>query len=281
MIRYYFYLSMSPFLIAQSDFGQAEIKTLTTMDIAYAGKIFLNSTLRVSDGIYLEEVVSEYEKFYVRMFAGGNRTVGKILDRKNETLTMYDKSKKKYSKEIFEEIRNNKGIPLLKDITKFEPGGNNDRSDSTTSGASNQTVETQREIEQTVSKDYERINNFDCKKIVTVISDVNGSVRIEEWVTTDTAIFSYVENELRISVSSYNGEYKKPRGSSDWIKSIDPKKSTESISGEVIKSIVSWKNDKGDTSFSMMREVLSAKIVENDPTSFVLPDKFKKVANLD
>ena len=40
MIRYYFYLSMSPFLIAQSDFGQAEIKTLTTMDIAYAGKIF-------------------------------------------------------------------------------------------------------------------------------------------------------------------------------------------------------------------------------------------------
>ena len=40
MIRYYFYLSMSPFLIAQSDFGQAEIKTVTTMDIAYAGKIF-------------------------------------------------------------------------------------------------------------------------------------------------------------------------------------------------------------------------------------------------
>ena len=41
----------------------------------------------------------------------GNRTVGKILDRKNETLTMYDKSKKKYSEEIFEEIRNNKGSP--------------------------------------------------------------------------------------------------------------------------------------------------------------------------
>ena len=281
MVRFYFYVSMSTFLFAQSGFRQAEIKILTTMDIAYAGKIFLNTTQRVSDGIYLEEVVSEYEKFYVRVFAGGNKTVGKILDRKNETLTMYDKSKKKYSEEIFEQIRNNKGIPLLKDITKFEPGGNNDRSDSTTSSASNQTVETQREIEQTISKDHERINNFDCKKIVTVISSVNGSVRIEEWVTTDTAIFSYVENELRLSVTSYNGEYKKSRGSSDWIKAIDPEKSTESISGEVIKSIVSWKNDKGDTSFSMIREVLSAKIIENDPTSYILPDKFKKVASLD
>tara|TARA_B100001113_G_scaffold67476_1_gene52025 strand:- start:194 stop:1012 length:819 start_codon:yes stop_codon:yes gene_type:complete len=272
---------MSTFLFAQSGFRQAEIKILTTMDIAYAGKIFLNTTQRVSDGIYLEEVVSEYEKFYVRVFAGGNKTVGKILDRKNETLTMYDKSKKKYSEEIFEQIRNNKGIPLLKDITKLDLGNNSGRSGSTTSSTSNQTAEPQREIEQTISKDHERINNFDCKKIVTVISSVNGSVRIEEWVTTDTAIFSYVENELRLSVTSFNGEYKKSRGSSDWIKAIDPEKSTESISGEVIKSIVSWKNDKGDTSFSMMREVLSAKIIENDPTSYMLPDKFKKVANLD
>ena len=82
MVRFYFYVSMSTFLFAQIGFGQAEIKILTTMDIAYAGKIFLNTTQRVSDGIYLEEVVSEYEKFYVRVFAGGNRTVGKILDRK-------------------------------------------------------------------------------------------------------------------------------------------------------------------------------------------------------
>ena len=281
MVRFYVYVSMSTFLLAQSGFGQAEIKILTTMDIAYAGKIFLNTTQRVSDGIYLEEVVSEYEKFYVRVLAGGNKTVGKILDRKNEILTMYDKSKKKYSEEIFEQIRNNKGIPLQKDITKLDFGNNSGRSGSTTSSTSNQTAEPQREIEQTISKDHERINNFDCKKILTLISSVNGSVRIEEWVTTDTAIFSYVENELRLSVTSYNGEYKKPRGSSDWIKAIDPEKSTESISGEVIKSIVSWKNDKGDTSFSMMREVLSAKIIENDPTSYMLPDKFKKVANLD
>ena len=95
MIRYYIFLFFSnAFLFAQNNFEQVEIKVLTTMDIAYAGKIFLNSTQHVSDGVYLEEVVSKYEKFYVRMFAGGNRTVGKILNRKNQTLTMYDRSKK-------------------------------------------------------------------------------------------------------------------------------------------------------------------------------------------
>ena len=282
MIRYYIFLFFSnAFLFAQNNFEQVEIKVLTTMDIAYAGKILLNSTQHVSDGVYLEEVASKYEKFYVRMFAGGNRAVGKILNRKNQTLTMYDRSKKKYSEEYFENIRKNMGIPSLKDITKFEPGGNNNQRDSTKTSTPSDLQERKREIVQTVSSGYEKINNFNCKKIITIISDSNGSVRLEEWVTTDTSIFSFAENELKLSISSYNGEYKKPRRSSDWIKSIDSKKKIKSSPGEVVKSSILWKNNKGEASFSMMREVLSARIVENDPSSFVLPGKFKKVTNLE
>jgi len=42
-------------------------------------------------------VESKYEKFYVRMFAGGNKIVGKILSQENQSLLMYNKSEKKYS----------------------------------------------------------------------------------------------------------------------------------------------------------------------------------------
>ena len=50
------YLLLFPFLFAQDNTQQVEINISTTMDIAYAGKIFLNTTQYASKGLYKEEV---------------------------------------------------------------------------------------------------------------------------------------------------------------------------------------------------------------------------------
>ena len=89
------YLFLFSFIFSQSNTQQVEISISTTMDIAYAGKIFLKTTQRASQGLYKEEVESKYEKFYVRMFAGGNKTVGKILSQEDQSLLMYNKTEKK------------------------------------------------------------------------------------------------------------------------------------------------------------------------------------------
>ena len=203
VIKYRFYLLLfTSIVFAQPNFKQVEINISTTMDIAYAGKIFLKTTQLVSDGLYKEEVQSEYEKFYVRIFAGGNKTVGKVINNSKEALIMYDKTKKKYTEELFKDIRENNGIPLLKDVTKMEPGGNNNRSNSSDSSRSEDRNNINREIARSISNDFININGFDCQKITTNISDTNGTVQIEEWVTSDTSLFMFVESKLISLINS-------------------------------------------------------------------------------
>ena len=251
-------LLLFSFLFAQSNTHQVKINISTTMDIAYAGKIFLKTTQYASKGLYREEVESKYEKFYVRMFAGGNKIVGKILSQENQSLLMYSKSEKKYSEEMFQDIRKNNGIPTLKDVTKMNPGGGrgNDKSSDSTSTTS--PVEPDREIARSISNNSYDINGFNCQKITTKISDANGSVLIEEWISNDTSLFIFVENELSYLTSSYGGTHNKSGDSSSWIKAIDPNKKITTIPGEIIKSRIVWKNDEGKNTFSMTKEVLSA-----------------------
>ena len=282
VIKYRFYLLLFIGIVfAQPNLKQVEINISTTMDIAYAGKIFLKTTQLVSDGLYKEEVQSEYEKFYVRIFAGGNKTVGKVINNSKQALIMYDKTKKKYTEELFKDIRENNGIPLLKDVTKMEPGGNNNRSNSSDSSRSEDRNNINREIARSISNDFININGFDCQKITTNISDTNGTVQIEEWVTSDTSIFIFVERELISLINSYGGTYSKPRDSSNWIKAIDSNKKIDTIAGEIIKSSIVWKNNEGENSFSMSREVLSAAEVNYNFKEFEISKKFKKVPELD
>ena len=282
VIKYRFYLLLfTSIVFAQPNFKQVEINISTTMDIAYAGKIFLKTTQLVSDGLYKEEVQSEYEKFYVRIFAGGNKTVGKVINNSKQALIMYDKTKKKYTEELFKDIRENNGIPLLKDVTKMEPGGNNNRSNSSDSSRSEDRNNINREIARSISNDFININGFDCQKITTNISDTNGTVQIEEWVTSDTSLFVFVENKLISLINSYGGIYSKPRDSSNWIKAIDSNKKIDTIAGEIIKSSIVWKNNEGENSFSMSREVLSAAEVNYNFKEFEISKKFKKVPELD
>ena len=282
VIKYRFYLLLfTSIVFAQPNFKQVEINISTTMDIAYAGKIFLKTTQLVSDGLYKEEVQSEYEKFYVRIFAGGNKTVGKVINNSKQALIMYDKTKKKYTEELFKDIRENNGIPLLKDVTKMEPGGNNNRSNSSDSSRSEDRNNINREIARSISNDFININGFDCQKITTNISDTNGTVQIEEWVTSDTSLFMFVESKLISLINSYGGVYSKPRDSSNWIKAIDSNKKIDTIAGEIIKSSIVWKNNEGENSFSMSREVLSAAEVNYNFKEFEISKKFKKVPELD
>ena len=251
------------------------------MDIAYAGKIFLKTTQRASKGLYKEEVESKYEKFYVRMFAGGNKTVGKILSQEDQSLLMYNKTEKKYSEEMFQEIRKNSGIPTLKDITKMNPGGGRGNASSSDSTSSTSSSETERQISRSISNNFYDINGFKCRKISTKISDANGSVEIEEWVSSDTSFFVFVENQLSALISSYGGTHTKSGDSSNWIKAIDPNRKITTIPGEIIKSSIVWENDEGKNTFSMKREVLSAVYSEFNSNEFEISKKFKKVLELD
>ena len=274
------YLLLFPFLFAQDNTQQVEINISTTVDFAYAGKIFLNTTQYASKGLYKEEVESKYEKFYVRMFAGGNKIVGKILSQEDQSLLMYSKSEKKFSEEMFQDIKKNNGVPTLKDVTKMNPRGErgNDNSSGTTS-TTNQ-AESDRDISRLISNNSYDINGFNCQKITTKISDENGSVLIEEWITNDTSLFIFVNNELSSLTASYGGTHTKSGDSSSWIKAIDPNKKITTIPGEIIKSSIVWKNDEGKNTFSMTREVLSAVFSDFNSSEFEISKNFKKVSQL-
>ena len=275
------YLLLFSFLFAQENTQQVEINISTTVDIAFAGKIFINTTQYASKGLYKEEVESKYEKFYVRMFAGGNKIVGKILSQEDQSLLMYSKSEKKYSEEMFQDIRNNDGIPTLKDVRKMNPGRGGDNDNSSDTNSTTSQVEPDREIARSISNNSYDINGFNCEKITTKISDANGSVLIEEWISNDTSLFIFVENELSALTSSYGGTHTKSGDSSSWIKAIDPNKKITTIPGEIIKSSIVWKNDEGKNTFSMTREVLSAVFSDFNSSEFEITKKFKKVSELD
>ena len=182
---------------------------------------------------------------------------------------------------MFQDIRKNNGIPTLKDVTKMNPGegrGNNNSSDTAITTSQ---VEPDREIDRSISNNSYAINGFNCQKITTKISDANGSVLIEEWISNDTSLFIFVENELSALASSYGGTHTKPGNSSSWIKAIDPNKKITTIPGKIIKSSIVWKNDEGKNTFSMTREVLSAVFSDFNSSEFKISNKFKKVSELD
>ena len=277
-------------VFAQPVFEQIEIKSITRLNIPYAGKITLSSTINAADGLYREEVQSEYDRFYVRMMAGGNKTAGKLIDQSKELLIMYDMSDKEFASEEFEVIRNNSGKPTLKDVTNMSPGGggnrnqnnsNEDRDDDNDSNEEESSSDEKPTIERTVSSAYEMVNGFKCKKITTRISRDGGYMQMQEWITPDTSFFIFVNNIEKNVVESYDGSYSKTPSSNDWVSRIDPDRNFEIISGEVVKNTMEMLDEEGETSFSMDMEILSVKRVPYDSLKFTLPEEFKLVDQLD
>ena len=221
------------------------------------------------------------------MAMGGNRTAGKIINYDDQSLIMYSESKKQFATEDFQTIKNNDGTPSLKDVTKMNPGGNNDRdrendkSNSENNADQNSNEEPKPTVERIISKDLEQVNQFTCKKVVTKISSSSGVFTIVEWITEDTLIVNYADSVQRDLVESYGGTLSPQPSSSSWVSRIEPKKKHEVVNGKIIKSSMTSFNEKGKPSFSMQMEISSAKEVDFNPLMFTVPKNYRKVDELE
>ena len=184
-------------------------------------------------------------------------------------------------------IKNNDGTPSLKDVTRMNPGGNNDRdrendkSNSENNADQNSNERPKPTVERIISKDLEQVNQFTCKKVVTKISSSSGVFTIVEWITEDTLIVNYADSVQRDLVESYGGTLSPQPSSSSWVSRIEPKKKHEVVNGKIIKSSMTSINEKGKPSFSMQMEILSAKEVDFNPLMFIVPKNYRKVDELE
>ena len=276
-----------PFLFAQSDVDQVEIKTITKIDVPFAGTMTFSNTIHAANGKFKEEVESSFDRFYTRMAMGGNRTAGKIINYDDQSLIMYSESKKQFAAEDFQTIKNNDGTPSLKDVTRMNPGGNNDRdresnkSNSEDKADQNSNERPKPTVERIISKDLEQVNQFTCKKVITKISSSSGVFTMVEWITEDTLILNYADSVQRDLVESYGGTLSPQPSSSSWVSRIEPKKKHEVVNGKIIKSSMTSFNEKGKPSFSMQMEISSAKEVDFNPLMFTVPKNYRKVDELE
>ena len=105
-----------------------------------------------------------------------------------------------------------------------------------------------------------------------------------EWITTDTALISFVlEKEMEL-VESYKGKRSNTSmvmSSDRMIKSIDPNYEYEEVPGKVVKSKMENFNDDGKSAFSMVWEIKSIKKKSYNSNDFVVGKKLKKVENFE
>ena len=105
-----------------------------------------------------------------------------------------------------------------------------------------------------------------------------------EWITTDTALISFVlEKEMEL-VESYKGKRSNASmvmSSDRMIKSIDPNYKYEEVPGKVVKSKMENFNDDGKSAFSMVWEIKSIKKKSYNSNDFVVGKKLKKVENFE
>ena len=280
---YYRFFYLIPFL-AQLTFGQVDIfqvkiQSTTKINVPFAGTMSFLNTIDAMEGRYKEEVESKYDRFYTRMAMGGNRIAGKLLINDDQSLVMYNDSKKEYSEQDFQSIRENNGKPSIKDLTRMNPGGGNN-SESRDSGSDKGTNENERPrptIERSVSDELVKINQFMCQKVTTRISSPNGAFTMIEWITDDTLVFSFADKVQQELIESYGGTFTRQPTSDNWLNRLEPKNKYNKIAGKIVKSTMTSYNEKDKPSFSMEMEISLAKKVEIDTSTFKIPDNYRKV----
>ena len=102
---YYRFFYLIPFLaqltFGQIDIFQVKIQSTTKINVPFAGTMSFLNTIDAMEGRYKEEVESKYDRFYTRMAMGGNRIAGKLLINDDQSLVMYNDSKKSIRSKIF------------------------------------------------------------------------------------------------------------------------------------------------------------------------------------
>ena len=258
---------------------QVVVTEVMFMDAPYIGEVITTTTKYVAEGLFRQESAVDVDRFLIRLAMGGNKTLGSILDGKNEIRIVYNAKDEEFAQETFDMIRDNDGKISLQGMRQFDVGGSNRRENSDQENADDD-VEQENVIQRNISNETENIAGFNTRKVTTLITSDDGTMMIEEWFTTDTVLFHYVLDIEKGLVESYGGKKQNmPRSISESML-VQSEQDYDSVDGRLVKYTMEMK-DEDDEGFRMNWELKSIREMPFKPSDFEIYRKYEKVDELD
>ena len=258
---------------------QVVVTEVMFMDAPYIGEVITTTTKYVAEGLFRQESAVDVDRFLIRLAMGGNKTLGSILDGKNEIRIVYNAKDEEFAQETFDMIRDNDGKISLQGMRQFNGGGSNRRENSDQEIADDD-VEQENVIQRNISNETENIAGFNTRKVTTLITSDDGTMMIEEWFTTDTVLFHYVLDIEKGFVESYGGKKQNmPRSISESML-VQSEHDYDSVDGILVKYTMEMK-DEDDAGFRMNWELKSIREMPLKPSDFEIYRKYEKVDELD
>ena len=258
---------------------QVVVTEVMFMDAPYIGEVITTTTKYVAEGLFRQESAVDVDRFLIRLAMGGNKTLGSILDGKNEIRIVYNAKDEEFAQETFDMIRDNDGKISLQGMRQFDVGGSNRRENSDQENADDD-VEQENVIQRNISNETENIAGFNTRKVTTLITSDDGTMMIEEWFTTDTVLFHYVLDIEKGLVESYGGKKQNmPRSISESML-VQSEHDYDSVDGILVKYTMEMK-DEDDAGFRMNWELKSIREMPLKPSDFEIYRKYEKVDKLD
>ena len=258
---------------------QVVVTEVMFMDAPYIGEVITTTTKYVAEGLFRQESAIDVDRFFIRLAMGGNKTLGSILDGKNEIRIVYNAKDEEFAQETFDMIRDNDGKISLQGMRQFDVGGSNRRENSDQENADDD-VEQENVIQRNISNETENIAGFNTRKVTTLITSDDGTMMIEEWFTTDTVLFHYVLDIEKGLVESYGGKKQNmPRSISESML-VQSEHDYDSVDGILVKYTMEMK-DEDDAGFRMNWELKSIREMPLKPSDFEIYRKYEKVDELD
>ena len=258
---------------------QVVVKEVMFMDAPYIGEVITTTTKYVAEGLFRQESAVDVDRFLIRLAMGGNKTLGSILDGKNEIRIVYNAKDEEFAQETFDMIRDNDGKISLQGMRQFDVGGSNRRENSDQENTDDD-VEQENAIQRNITNETENIAGFNTRKVTTLITSDDGTMMIEEWFTTDTVLFHYVLDIETGLVESYGGKKQNmPRSISESML-VQSEQDYDSVDGRLVKYTMEMK-DEDDEGFRMNWELKSIREMPFKPSDFEIYRKYEKVDELD
>ena len=258
---------------------QVVVTEVMFMDAPYIGEVITTTTKYVAEGLFRQESAIDVDRFFIRLAMGGNKTLGSILDGKNEIRIVYNAKDEEFAQETFDMIRDNDGKTSLQVMRQFGVGGSNRRENSDQENTDDD-VEQKNAIQRNITNETENIAGFNTRKVTTLINSDDGTMMIEEWFTTDTVLFHYVLDIETGLVESYGGKKQNmPRSISESML-VQSEQDYDSVDGRLVKYTMEMK-DEDDEGFRMNWELKSIREMPFKPSDFEIYRKYEKVDELD
>ena len=258
---------------------QVVVKEVMFMDAPYIGEVITTTTKYAAEELFRQESAVDVDRFFIRLAMGGNKTLGSILDGKNEIRIVYNAKDQEFAQETFDMIRDNDGKTSLQVMRQFDVGGSNRRENSDQENTDDD-VEQENAIQRNITNETENIAGFNTRKVTTLINSDDGTMMIEEWFTTDTVLFHYVLDIETGLVESYSGKKQNmPRSISESMLA-QSEQDYDSVEGRLVKYTMEMK-DEDDEGFRMNWELKSIREIPFKPSDFEIYRKYEKVDELD